>query len=108
MPSVLIYSLRIVVWGVKLTFFATYGLFRLCLGLVRLPGRVQSTQRLLGESITCPWCDEENPLASRWRCHSCGGQFLADATAPCKVCGALASYIPCRHCQGSILLRGQR
>lgn len=107
MVSLFKHCCHLLLWGLKLTGFAAYGALRLCLGVARLPGRIRSARRLLGQSITCPWCDEENPLAGRWLCRSCHGQFLGDATAECPVCGATASYIPCRHCHGSIVLRGQ-
>lgn len=99
---------RLVLLSVQFALYALYGVYRLAAGLFRLPGRVRSVQRLLAESLTCPWCDEENPLAARWTCRACGAQFLAAATAACPVCHATPSYIPCRHCHGAIVLGGER
>jgi hypothetical protein len=90
----------------KSLFFAAYGAVKVLGGLLKLPGKVAMTRRLLGQSITCPWCREKNALVGRYSCNSCQANFLAAVTSPCPVCGASADYFPCSRCQGSIVIGG--
>lgn len=108
MSSALHLSFRLMVFIVKALGYALYGAWRLASGLLRLPRRITATRLLLRESLTCPWCDEENPVAGRYSCRACGAQFMGGVLDPCHICHAIPSFVPCRHCQGAIDLRGGR
>lgn len=104
--SLLHFTFKVTVLVCKALFFAAYGAVKVALGLLRLPGKVAMTRRLLGSSIACPWCREENALVGRYICRECNANFLSAVTSPCPVCGASANYFPCARCQGSIVIGG--
>lgn len=49
--------------------------------------------------FACPVCRIPPPIGTIWRCHQCGIQFDAFATAGvCPQCAIQADMIPCVHC----------
>jgi hypothetical protein len=85
--------------------FAVYGVVVTVRALFGLPHTVVRLHRLLGDTITCPWCHAVNATTGRWNCATCGGQYLG-FVGHCTICRAGASFFPCHRCGGSIVIGG--
>jgi hypothetical protein len=98
-------SLRsILVALIKLPLFALYGAYALSRSYLRAMARVGESAKLLGLTLTCPSCGDDNPLDGRWKCRACGATYHG-AVFACGFCGAGASWFSCRRCQISIAVR---
>ena len=104
---------RIVVWAALAVFFSPLLLVYLGWEIGRLSTnlleRTRWGLRLIGQTIDCPSCGEENALAGRWTCRAPGcGATYHGFVGRCRLCGAGASWFPCARCQVSILLGPRR
>jgi len=88
----------------KAPFFAVYGAWALAAGYLRGMSRLGDRARLLGLTLTCPSCEERNPIDGRWKCRSCSAVYHG-AVFHCGFCGSGASFVSCRRCGISIALR---
>jgi hypothetical protein len=86
---------------------AAYGAWTLVAAGYRLARRGSGAARLLGRSLPCPNpnCGAQNLLDGRWRCRSCGAEYLG-FVVECPLCGSGASFISCERCRVSISLTG--
>ena len=93
-----------VVMILKAPFFALYGAYALAAGYLRGMARLGERARLLALTLTCPSCEEKNPIDGRWKCRTCSAVFHG-AVFRCSFCGAGASFFSCRRCGISIAVR---
>lgn len=96
-----------VVTLLRLPLYAAYGAYALAAGYLRRMARLGEAARLLGQTLSCPSCGDENPIDGRWKCRSCSATYHG-AVFECSFCSAGASFFSCRRCGISIAVRRPR
>lgn len=86
--------------------YAAYGGWVLGKFVLRFGAALFGFSQVFARALRCPTCGVVNDLRGRWTCGDCGAEYLG-AVDDCEVCGAGASWFPCRACRAGIPLRGR-